>query len=78
VSITYQVIGLDEATELGIYDDVLDDWAPGSGIWRCEDGRPVELIGEDGGEPEDQVLYRAWAWVAPALKAAYELGRKHA
>lgn len=44
------------------------------GVWRFEDYRPVEFIGADGGEPEDQTLVRDWSWVAPALKAAYDRG----
>lgn len=44
------------------------------GVWRFEGNRPVEFIGADGGEPEDQTLVRDWSWVAPALKAAYERG----
>lgn len=44
---------------------------------RCEDGEPVEEIGSDGGEPEDNSFLRDWKWVAPALQEAYELGRAH-
>lgn len=32
------------------------------------------IIGSDGGEPEDQRLYRDWAWVVPALNKAYQEG----
>jgi hypothetical protein len=32
-------------------------------------GRLVEFIGRDGGEPEDQLLVRDWAWVTGALNA---------
>jgi len=55
-----------------------DRWGdpPPSGVFRMEGGVPVELLGSDGGDPEDQVLSRDWAWVAPALNAAYEAGRK--
>lgn len=28
-----------------------------------------EILGGDGGEPEDQTLYRDWKWVVPALNA---------
>ena len=44
-------------------------------VFRYEGLRPVQFIGSDGGEPEDQTLGRDWAWVVPALNAAYELGR---
>lgn len=43
-------------------------------VYRLEDGKPVEFIGSDGGEPEDQTLTRDWDWVAPALQAAYDRG----
>ena len=39
-----------------------------------EDGKQKEIIGWDGGEPEDQVLVRDWDWVADALKKAYDKG----
>ncbi len=29
----------------------------------------------DGGEPEDQSLFRDWSWVERAIKRAYEAGR---
>jgi len=29
------------------------------------------LLGSDGGEPEDQVLYRDWKWVVPELNKAF-------
>lgn len=37
----------------------------------------LEVIGYDGGEPEDQTLRRDWSWVAPALQRAYNLGKAH-
>lgn len=71
--ITYQVLEVkDEEDE---EDDYYDD--PREGVYRCEDDLAVELIGTDGGEPEDNTLRRDWSWVAPALQAAYELGRSH-
>ena len=35
-----------------------------------------EVVGSyvDGGEPEDSCFYRDWAWVKPALEAAYQAG----
>lgn len=40
----------------------------GAAIYRCDDeGNPVTIIGWDGGEPEDQTLYRDWSWVLTAL-----------
>ena len=55
-------------------DDYHDsDWT--SLVYRFEDGVPVEVIGTDGGEPEDQSLVRDWRWVPIALQAAYDLGK---
>lgn len=34
----------------------------------------LDVIGEDGGEPEDQLLVRDLKWVAPALCAAFDEG----
>lgn len=47
-------------------------------VWRCEDHKRVELIGSDGGEPEDASLMRDYSWVASALQEAYVLGMEHA
>lgn len=30
----------------------------------------------DGGEPEDNLFFRGWSWVAPAIQRAYEQGLK--
>ncbi|HYD53025.1 MAG TPA: hypothetical protein VEA99_10370 [Gemmatimonadaceae bacterium] len=71
---TYRMVYADEARARGYPD------APERGWWRdpcClyrfdAEGRAVELIGTDGGEPEDQVLTRDWAWVAEALNREAE------
>jgi hypothetical protein len=47
-------------------------------LLRFEDGKAVECLGHDGGEPEDQNFCRDLNWIAYALQAAYELGKKHA
>jgi len=39
-----------------------------------EGERVVQLIGWDGGEPEDQLLCRDWSWVVVALDKAYRRG----
>lgn len=33
------------------------------------DGKPLRLVGTDGGEPEDNTLNRDWHWVVDALNA---------
>ncbi|GAF86353.1 unnamed protein product [marine sediment metagenome] len=43
--------------------------------WVIVDTETGDSVGEDGGEPEDQLLVRDWSWVAPALNAASERGR---
>lgn len=37
--------------------------------WAVIDRSTGEVIGCDGGEPEDQVLVRDWRWVVDALNA---------
>jgi len=32
------------------------------------------LVGQDGGEPEDQLLVRDWSWVVKELNRAYKRG----
>ena len=39
------------------------------------DDVPTRVVGRDGGEPEDQTLWRDWSWVVPALHQAYEDGK---
>lgn len=80
-TVTYEVASLSDARERGwpyFYAwDAAGDITFGWGVWRCEDGVGVEIIGEDGGEPEDQILVRDWSWVAPAIQAAFDLGVSH-
>lgn len=40
--------------------------------WVVRDRTTGEIVGEDGGEPEDQLLVRDWQWVASALNAVEE------
>jgi hypothetical protein len=82
MTITYEALEPDDAVARGADEALmvdlraLSDWDwDSTGVFRCEDGVPVELIGSDGGEAEDQTLRRDWKWVAPALQAAFELGR---
>lgn len=56
----------------GDEDDYEDSYH--CGVFRLEDDVPVELLGTDGGEPEDQTLNRDWSWVVGALREAYRLG----
>lgn len=81
-SVSYRPLLPDEAVEAGASEDIVidlrawSDWdSDATGVFRCVDGVPVELLGSDGGEPEDQTIRRDWKWVAPALQAAYDLGR---
>lgn len=73
---TYKIVDLKDAPE--DYEGELETWYDSEyvrAVVRCEDGIPVERIGTDGGEAEDQTLGRDWSWVASALQAAYDLGR---
>jgi hypothetical protein len=81
MGVSYKVVGLLDAKKAGYpaptwgWDE--DEWYEwyDQGIWRFEDDEPVEFIATSGGEPEDNSFIRDYAWVAPALNAAYELGR---
>ena len=81
----YVTLSLEDAYKLGCEDACFlerletdrryDDWH--CGVFRCDlNGKPIQLIGSDGGEPEDQTLGRDWRWVTRALNDAYELGQK--
>ena len=48
-------------------DDEWGDWAYTGFVFRYEGDVPVEYVGCDGGEPEDQTLARNWSWVLDAL-----------
>lgn len=80
----YVRVAVDDAVsdKLDGWQNFDDDDNAMSAVYLTDDyGRPVELIGWDGGEPEDQNLYRDWAWVVDALNTAYkdglEAGREH-
>lgn len=45
---------------------------------RLEDDTLVEIIGDDGCEPEDAILARAFSWVLPAVNDAYRRGAQDA
>jgi hypothetical protein len=85
LDITYKLLSPKEA-DLAVHgQEYVDDMGPNyyeEDYWlralvRCEDGKPVEILGEDGGEPEDQSFRRDWAWVPQALQDAYDLGYGH-
>jgi len=42
--------------------------------WFVYDSKTDRIVGEDGGEPEDQMLVRDWRWVEKELNRAYEEG----
>ena len=60
-----------EFTELLEYHDF--DYR--SVVCEIEGDKPIRILGMDGGEPEDQTLYRDWSWVASELNKAFEIGR---
>lgn len=61
----------DDAVSQG-YLNAEDSREYGSSIFRRNDDGTVTLVGEDGGEPEDQTLNRDWKWVIEALNAEAE------
>lgn len=78
---TYEVQLLSEASKLGYpmgiyegYSEAEFKWHDPWGLWELEDGKPIRLIGTDGGEPEDQLLVRDWRWVQEELQKAYNEG----
>ena len=73
----YKVLSFEEAMRLGFDGEFVGyyNYEYRSGVFRMEDDKPVEMLGHDGGEPEDQTLWRDWSWVATALIAAYKRGR---
>ena len=38
------------------------------------DGKPIRVLGSDGGEPEDQTFGRDWKWVVEEINKAYQAG----
>ena len=67
---TFAVKLMQEAFEAGwpeAYEDRYEDQM--SGLWELHDGAPIRLLGRDGGEPEDNTLYRGWSWVVKELNA---------
>jgi hypothetical protein len=74
----YVMMSLDKAIEHNFVDP--DDYSESDRDHRTlvVDTATNAVIGMDGGEPEDQLLYRNWGWVVPALNAAYEAGKQDA
>ena len=74
----YRVADGDELVAAGIKDaaELKSErfWGRYSSYVVYEGADGLEVIGEDGGEPEDQTLGRDWSWVAPALNEAYRRG----
>ncbi len=71
----FRLATFDEAVELDIADELeRHDHETCSFVVEITTGYYAEFIGMDGGEPEDQRLYRDWAWVVPALNKAYNDG----
>jgi hypothetical protein len=78
---TYRTLALAEALTMPMSDDVagrLESYEfrrdYGRAVFRCTGGYLEQLLGADGGEPEDQTLGRDWSWVAGALNDAHTRG----
>lgn len=50
----------------------VEEWT--RAVVRRQQGKIIEVLGTDGGEPEDQTLTRDWSWVVSSLNDAYSLG----
>jgi hypothetical protein len=75
--VEYRVVDDAELLRLGLREK--SRWSSDHywAVVRYEDDAAKEVIGEDGGEPEDQLLVRDWDWVPKALDEAYQLGMKN-
>lgn len=76
MTLHYKQHSFEEAREIGAplqsWHHDRDEYDYRWGIWLYSDDIPLRLIGHDGGEPEDQTLYRDWAWVVDALNEALQ------
>ena len=75
----YRVVSSDNAQK-GKFPEA--DWRHDDWKWMLyefDGDTPVRLVGEDGGEPEDQLLVRDWKWVPEEMnKLAVELAARDA
>ncbi len=49
-----------------------NDWRYSTGLFETDGKKSIRLVGTDGGEPEDQRLYRDWEWVVDELNKLAE------
>ncbi len=69
----FELMDVDEAIKLGIIEQPYNNGIQVV-IENLPDGTKM-FIGDDGGEPEDQLLCRDWKWVVPALNKAFKDGQ---
>lgn len=71
----YKTLSFEDANKLGYVGlDDYHNYEYRHGVFIIEDDKPVDMLGCDGGEPEDNTLFRDWAWIADALNEAYCAG----
>ena len=74
----YKILTFKDAIKLGYSNEDYDNdpqwYEYRSGVFLMEKGIPIEMLGCDGGEPEDQTLGRDWSWIVDALNDAYRNG----
>lgn len=80
---SYKIVGIDDLPESLLKEYGMEDpnrrcWNTVCALVEYVDGVPKTVWGWDGGEPEDQILYRDWSWVETAMNAAYKTGHKDA
>lgn len=68
----YEIMSKEDAKAAGLWDGYIGDYGEVV-IENLPDGTK-RVIGEDGGEPEDQRLSRDWRWVVPSLNKAFQAG----
>jgi len=73
VSERFRVLTRIEAAKELNWLEPYEEW--GWVVVEYPENGPPRFVGEDGGEPEDQLLIRDWRWVVPALNAAFEAGK---
>jgi hypothetical protein len=73
----YQILTINQAAKEGLVRDAeaTFNWNTFSCVVLRKTDGTSEIVGWDGGEPEDQLLIRNWKWVEGALNRAFELGQ---
>ena len=69
----FRTLSVEQCAELNVPGDDWQSyelWAPYTLSvveFDLDTGMPIRIVGQDGAEPEDNTLARAWIWVAEEL-----------